>query len=980
MVDLRSIRFRFIGLLVLTMSLGLGAAAAWNQRSQAAVAQAQLRSNADDVLARLGTSLPIAIGDGNLGQLADIVNAEIDAPFVTGILIGYGQGESYGLRKQGDKLVPISAATAVTAPPDIVRSTAIVRNDGRMLQELGKATVFVTDRFIAEGLQRDLERVITQIVALNVAMVGVLYLALSGIVLRPLARVRDALHGIAAGDADLSRRLREDQTTEFRQVSNSFNAYADKLEHLLGGPLDKVHRSIQSISSGDLKTRIEGGDGHPGSVLTQLGLMRRNLQEMKQSQVQAAVELRRANQLANQALELTRSGQWELRAGDLQTLYSSRRNAQICGEQARPSNWAYSLEDEYWSRIESADPELAAHARRAFDDALHGRAARFDATYLYTRPVDGRPIWIHTIAHVERDRDGRVTNVYGVNQDVTATKLAETEIVDAKRAAEEANEAKSSFLANMSHEIRTPMNAIIGMSNLALGLELGPRQRNYVHKVHLSAVNLLGILNDVLDFSKIEAGKMTIEDANFQLDDVMSHLAGLIAPRSDERDIELLFDIAPDVPTALIGDALRLGQVLLNLAGNALKFTSRGEIVIGARVEERRVPGDGGGAEELRLRFWVRDTGIGMDEATAGSLFQAFTQADASTSRRYGGTGLGLTISRTLTELMGGRIWVETAPGAGSTFHFTVQLRAQPVRERRRARLLRAAFGQLRVLIVDDNESARTILTGIVSSLGARTLTASGGRDALRKAIDADGIDDPFQLVLMDWMMPELDGLATTRLIASRLGARAPRVVLVTAHSRNDGMQAVEAAASEIADVIAKPVSISSLHDTLTNLIGATALGRNEAGRDGAAPAGPDALMLHGRHLLLVEDNEINRELAVELLTQVGASVDCAVDGEDAITQLQTGGHDLVLMDCQMPVMDGYEAVRLLRRDPRFETLPIIAMTANVTSRDVQLALAAGMNDHIAKPIDVAAMYAVLLKWLPPAAVASTAPPALHSP
>ena len=962
----RSIRFRFIALVVLIISVGLGLFGAWNHVLSRDERTAELNRRLDEIGHRLMSTLEPAVWEFNHAQIARIVDAEMGEPALVAIVVNYGTDKVYGRQRVDGRIEPSGA----TMRADTVRKIQISAPSAasapgvaaRPAPAIGQLGIYASHALINEAQRRDLRRLLAQAVMLDLATAAILYMALSAVVLRPLARVRTALQRIAAHDVDLSLRLPDHDTTEFRAVSRDFNAYLDKLQRLMGGSLDAVHRSIKRITEGDLDEPASIGAvaSAEGSVLQRLAVMRARLKNLIETQARSAMELQRAHGLANQALELTQSGQWRIDVSDPGGIHYSERAVRIFGEAPRDGSGRYDRRTECWDRMVSGDPALAAKARDAFAAVMRGEVATFDATYVYERPADKRRVWVHSLGHVERDASGQPLRVVGVVHDVTAVKLAEIATANAKRAAEEANRAKSDFLANMSHEIRTPMNAIIGMSNLALDTELTPRQRNYIEKVNASAVNLLGILNDILDFSKIEAGKMTIEAAAFQLDDVLSHLAATLCPQADEKGVELLFDVAPDVPTALIGDSLRLGQVLLNLVGNALKFTAQGEVVVAVRreISQRNGPND------IALHFSVRDSGIGMSDTVRGSLFEAFRQADTSTSRQYGGTGLGLTISRTLTEVMGGRIWAESAIGVGSTFHFTVELRRQPERAARDSAAARAAIRRLRVLVVDDNASAREILESMVDTLGAVVDTAHNGVHAVKMVCSAHQAGRRYDVVLMDWMMPDVDGIAAAADMRAQLGVAAPRIVMVTAFSRVDALRAAGAAATELDGVLVKPISASSVHEVLAS----------EAARSGDARApAPSRVALStllnltplvGARVLLVEDNDINRELALELLTREGLEVDIAEDGEQAIAKIESGRYDAVLMDCQMPVLDGYAATQRLRADPRFESLPIIAMTANALTREVEHALAVGMNDHIAKPLDLAVMFRVLLKWI----------------
>ncbi len=541
------------------------------------------------------------------------------------------------------------------------------------------------------------------------------------------------------------------------------------------------------------------------------------------------------------------------------------------------------------------------------------------------------------------------------NKKLLADKRYE-EMLSLRQIADHANHAKSEFLANMSHEIRTPMNAIIGMNYLLKKTELSDKQAEYNHKIEVSAKSLLRIIDDILDFSKIEAGKLTLENTPLFIEELVQEVADTVNVKLQrKKEVELVTQIDASIPAVILGDSIRLRQVLLNLADNAAKFTHQGEITIRVKLLRRVDYG-------IFLHFSVQDSGIGISKEQARKLFSPFQQADLSTTRKFGGTGLGLAICRKIVEMMDGELELESSLGKGSEFHFNAFF-SLPVEETLPITLSESVLKGKKALLVDDSESARLVLTEMLSSMGFHVLVAKDAYEAIEIYEAEDLAHHPITLLVVDWQMPGMDGLQLVRELKAKQGQEIPAILMVTAY----GLDSVKDAAKnkEVDGVMLKPINQSALHDTLIEIL------HLKQGKEAIKPKFDlDTNVLKeyllGKKVLLVEDKEINRELATELLNEVGIDVESAENGKVALEMVENNSYDLVLMDIQMPEMDGLTATKMIRATGRFPELPILAMTAHAMKGEAEKSMAAGMNEHITKPIDPVFLYKTLFKYLCP--------------
>ncbi|MCK5852515.1 response regulator [bacterium] len=574
---------------------------------------------------------------------------------------------------------------------------------------------------------------------------------------------------------------------------------------------------------------------------------------------------------------------------------------------------------------------------------------------------NGSYFWVDNVVVPVMNRDNKPKEYLAIRFEITDSKIAEEEIIAAKTIAEEATQAKSLFLATMSHEIRTPMNAIIGLSNLALKTNLDYKQQDYLDKIERSAFALLGIINDILDFSKIEADKLNIEQIDFDLDQVLDTVTNLNSQKAQDKGLEFAIHVSPDVPLYLIGDPLRIGQIITNFCSNSIKFTEKGEIVVYVEVLEK-LPED-----KIRIQFSVRDTGIGITEEQQQKIFKEFSQADSATTRQYGGTGLGLAISKKLAEMMGGATRVESEYGVGSSFMFSGVYGVQENQKTQTFETPEETKG-MRILSCDDNRTARMIIREALDAFSLNGKTVASGAKVLEELENNE-----YDLLLVDWLMPNMDGMELVEILKANTKYKKMKIVMVTAFGNKDIVR--RAGELELDGFISKPYTCSTMFDTIMHVFGNDIRTKKIGLRKGMRYV-TGLKKIEGARILLVEDNDINQQVASEFLESAGFYIEIANNGLEAVNKINSSGipskYDLVLMDLQMPVMDGFQATAKIRENPDYTDLPILAMTADAMLGVKEKCLEAGMMDYITKPIDPDLLFKALLDWIEPGAVSAS--------
>jgi PAS domain S-box-containing protein len=708
------------------------------------------------------------------------------------------------------------------------------------------------------------------------------------------------------------------------------------------GVIELEHRLVLGDDVRWLQQRIAWVSGLDGTPRVAQGVVRDITRDKANSRA-----VGRANERLSTATTAGGVGVWDWDVPN-NILVWDEVMYQLYGLQAADFGGAY----EAWSVAIHPEDKVATEGE--IQAALRGErdyAPRFRVIW-----PDGSIHHIKAASRTTFDDEGRPLRIIGVNYDLTDQVAVEEALERAKIEAEAANTAKSLFLANMSHEIRTPMNAVIGLSALGSSLpDLPPRIAEYLNRIHSSSLALLSTINDILDYSKLEADRVSLEETEFGLDELVENVIDLFSLGAESKGVELILRVEPGLPATLVGDPLRLGQVLNNLVGNGVKFTEAGHVQLSVTA----LPATS--SAHARLMFAVEDTGIGISAADQERLFSPFTQADSSIARRFGGTGLGLVITQRLVAKMGSALMVDSEPGRGSTMQFELEL---PVGARRDLSRELLPIRGLRALVVDDVESSRHVLVELLASWSVEAVEASSGVEAIALLLPAKpALQRPFDLVLLDWRMPTMSGLEVVRWIRDRVEEQVlrepPVVVMVTAFDREQLLE--EAAGLPFQAVLRKPVSASRLLDTLVGLRGPESL---KLSIDPMALLRARAAPLRGAHILVVEDIDTNQLVACDLLERLGMRATIASNGEQALALVEQAAFDAILMDLHMPVLDGFEATRQLRTRPALASMPILAMTAAVLANDQAACRAAGMNGHVPKPIEPSVLVESLLEWV----------------